>query len=184
MREWATRLWSAMLTAASPRTRSRRSALPKVASWTNCGRLPGRRRQATASPAQATARMSRRVSRGRSSQLTPACSKRKSGPGRATQPLWTTTSSRRRRVAETPRLREEATVADGDSAGVVFQSVHMHRHAVVCSTPTTQQIPAASGFAQFRARPRLPFESADPGCHGGRCLGIAEIRYHVNRALV
>jgi hypothetical protein len=62
--------------------------------------------------------------------------------------LRTTTSSRRRRVAETPGLREEATGADKDSVGVVPRSVHMHRHAVVCSTPMTQQIPAAFAFAQ------------------------------------
>jgi hypothetical protein len=34
---------------------------------------------------------------------------------------------------------------------MVPQSVHMHRHAVVCSTPMTQQIPAAFAFAQEEA---------------------------------
>ena len=59
----------------------------------------------------------------------------------------TTTSSGRRRAAETARPREGATVADGDCPGVVFQGVHMHRHAVVCSTPTE---PANSGGFWFR----------------------------------
>jgi hypothetical protein len=61
------------------------------------------------------------------------------------------TSSRRPRVGETPRLREEANVTARDSAavvfhGVVFQSVHMHYHAVVLLTPTTQQLAVACGF--------------------------------------
>jgi hypothetical protein len=88
-----------------------------------------------------------------------------------TQPDWTTTSSGRRRVAETPRLREEATVADGDSAGVVLR-VHVHRDAVVCSTPTTQQIPAASAFAQTQrcgsAEPRQPPDDRIPGERSSR----------------
>jgi hypothetical protein len=50
-----------------------------------------------------------------------------------------------------PVCEEEATVADADSPGVVVQSVHMHRHAVACSTPRTEQIAAASAFAQEHA---------------------------------
>ena len=59
------------------------------------------------------------------------------------QPAVDDVASSRRPVCE-----EEATVADADSARVVVQSVHMHRHAVACSTPRTEQIAAASAFAQ------------------------------------
>jgi hypothetical protein len=63
-------------------------------------------------------------------------------------------ASPRRLVCE--RKRQSRT---GDSAGAVFQSVHMHRQAVVCSTPTTQQIPTASAFAQEESsRARRPDE--------------------------
>jgi hypothetical protein len=55
---------------------------------------------------------------------------------------WTTTSSRRPRVGETPRPREEATVAHRRHRWRGCHTVHMHCHPVVSSTPTTQQIPA------------------------------------------
>jgi hypothetical protein len=56
----------------------------------------------------------------------------------------------------TSRRRDASSARGSDSRGrglrsVVLQSVHMHRHAVVCSTPTTQQIPAASAFATRRS---------------------------------
>jgi hypothetical protein len=48
----------------------------------------------------------------------------------------------------------------------------MHRDAVVCSTPTTQQIPAASAFAQTQrcgsAEPRQPPDDRIPGERSSR----------------
>ena len=62
----------------------------------------------------------------------------------------TTSGRRRRRVSETPARPGEA--ADGDSAGAVFQSVHMHRQVVAFSTLAIEQTPAALGFAQNERR--------------------------------
>jgi len=68
-------------------------------------------------------------------------------PSSTSRPSYRTTSgSRRRRVSETPARPGEA--ADGDSAGAVFQSMHMHRQVVAFSTPAIEQTPAAPGFAQ------------------------------------
>ena len=49
---------------------------------------------------------------------------------------------------------------------------------------TIWPIATAVAFAQFRARPWLTCEAADPGCHGGRCVGIATILHDVSRALL
>jgi hypothetical protein len=64
----------------SPTTRSLR---------TSCARPRARRRQTAGSPARATASDDGRVSRPRSSQLTPGRRKRKSGEGPSRPPLWT-----------------------------------------------------------------------------------------------
>jgi hypothetical protein len=57
-------------------------------------------------------------------------------------------------VAETTAPPGEVVVADGDSAGAVFQSVHMHRHVVACSIARVEQTSAAPGFAQMEQRLR------------------------------
>jgi hypothetical protein len=81
------------------------------------------------------------------------------------------TSSRRPGVAETPRLREEATIADRDSAGVVTQSVHTRGRAVLCSTPTTQQIPGPVRPPKRNRHERRDRERfATPGASRGRGL--------------
>jgi hypothetical protein len=49
---------------------------------------------------------------------------------------------------------------------VIFQNVHMHRRAVVCSTPTTQQIPAACAFAH--EQPQAAVEPAQLLCEALR----------------
>ena len=61
----------------------------------------------------------------------------------------------------TSRRRDASSARGSDSRGrglrsVVLQSVHMHRHAVSCSTPRTEQIAAASAFAQKEASGSRP----------------------------
>jgi hypothetical protein len=83
-----------------------------------------------------------------SSRARPGTCSNRANPDRpfGRQPAVEDVASPRRLVCE--RKRQSRT---GDSVGVVFHNVHMHRRAVVCSTPTTQQIPAACAFAQQQA---------------------------------
>jgi hypothetical protein len=82
-----------------------------------------------------------------------------------TPPLWTTTSSRRRRVAETPRLRAEATVTDRGLCGVIFQNVH-----ICTAAPSFARRRRPSKFR--RLVPSPTFRRARPGaardCFGAR----------------
>ena len=115
---------------------------------TRCERLGARRPLTAASPARATGGASRRVSRGRSSQLTPAHWKRRPAPTSTT--CWFGRDPAALRLRGLRRSVREAKRSSRGKQGLTHVMVHLHTGPIRLLART----PAASKLASLVLSPK------------------------------